>query len=274
MKASEQSRFDKLYKQHLRALKLQGLSESTIDVYARAVRRLTEHFDCCPDRLSTEQLETYFAELVESHSWSTVKVDRNGLQFFWKHVLKRDWTWLDIVKAPKIQSIPDILTLAEVEQLIGATQKLRYRVFLLTTYSMGLRLGEALSLEVGDIDAARKVVHIRRGKGHKDRLVPLPDLTYHALRALWVRHRHPRLLFPSPAGSLERIREATTPMDRGGTQAAMKAVVEACGIKKKSPSTRCATALRPICSNRASACAIFKDCSVMPVRPRPPATPA
>jgi site-specific recombinase XerD len=233
MKASEQTRFEKLYKRHLRALKLQGLSESTIDVYSRAVRRLSEHFDCCPDRLSTEQLETYFAELVESHSWSTVKVDRNGPQFFWQHVLKRDWSWVEIVKAPKIQSLPDILTPSEVERLIGATQKLRYRVFLLTTYSMGLRLGEALSLEVGDIDGQRQRVHIRRGKDHKDRLVPLPDLTYQALRLLWARHRHPRLLFPNATGSMERIHEATTHMDRGGTQAAMKAVVQQCGIKKK-----------------------------------------
>ena len=251
MKSTEQTRFDKQYKRLLRALKLQGLSDSTIDVYARAVRRLAERYDCCPDQLTTEQLEHHFAALVESHSWSTVKVDRNGLQFFWKHVLKRDWAWLDIVKAPKIQSLPDILTLAEVEQLIGATRKLRYRVFLLATYSMGLRLGETLALEVGDIDSQRKQVHIRRGKGHKDRLVPLPDLTYRALRALWCKHRNPRLLFPNPVGLPERIATATTPMDRGGAQAAMKAVVATCGIKKKSRSIPCATALPPICSNRA-----------------------
>lgn len=251
MKPSEQTRFDGLYKKHLRALKLQGMSDSTIDVYARAVRRITQYHDCCPDRLTLEQREIYFAELVKSHSWSTVKVDRNGLQFFWKHILKRDWTWIEIIKAPKIQSLPDILTLAEVEQLIGATHKLRYRVFLLTTYSMGLRLGEALSLQVGDIDAQRQQVHIRRGKGHKDRLVPLPDLTYKALRALWCKHRNARLLFPSTVGTPERIQNATTPMDRGGTQAAMKAVVRQCGIKKKYLSTPCATVLPPICSNRA-----------------------
>ncbi len=214
------------------------------------MRRVAEHFDCCPDRLTTEQLEDYFCDLVESHSWSTVKVDRNGLQFFWKHVLKRDWSWIKIIKAPKIQSLPDIFTLAEVEQLIGTTCKLRYRVFMLTTYSMGLRLGETLALQVGDIDGQRKQVHIRRGKGHKDRLLPLPDLTYQALRALWRKHHHPRLLFPSPVGSLERIGTATTHMDRGGTQAAMKAVVEQCGIKKKSRSTRFATPMRPICLSR------------------------
>ena len=174
MKPSEQNRFNELYRCHLRALKLQGLSDKTIDVYSRAVRRVSTYFDCCPDHLSTNQLASYFTDLVDSHSWSTVKVDRNGLQFFWRHVLKRDWSWVKIIKPPRIQSLPDILTLDEVERLIGATRKLRYRVFLLVTYSMGLRLGEALALEVGDIDGGRKRVHVRRGKGHKDRLVPLP----------------------------------------------------------------------------------------------------
>lgn len=245
MNTSEQIRFDTLYRHHLRALKLQGLSDKTIDVYSRAVRRVSLHYDCCPDQLSTEQLELYFSKLVDSHSWSTVKVDRNGLQFYWKHVLKRDWSWVNIIKAPKIQSLPDILTVAEVEALIGATRKLRYRVFLLTTYSMGLRLGETLALNVGDIDAQRKQVHIRRGKGHKDRLVPLPDLTYRALRALWCKHRNPQLLFPSP----NRSANAATHMDRGGAQGAMKAVVQQCGIKKKYPSIPFAIVSPLICLN-------------------------
>jgi integrase len=249
MKPSEQDRFNELYQQHLRALKLQGMSDKTIDVYSRAIRRVATYFDCCPDHLSTDQLASYFADLVDSHSWSTVKIDRNGLQFFYKHVLKRDWSWVHIIKPPKIQSLPDILTPHEVERLIGATRKLRYRVFLLVTYSMGLRLGEALSLQVGDIDGSRKQVHIRRGKGHKDRLVPLPDLTYRALRALWFKHRHPQLLFPNAVGSPGRIASATGHMDRGGAQAAMKAVVRACGIKKKSRSIRYATATPRICWN-------------------------
>ncbi len=75
---------------------------------------------------------------------------------------------------------------------------------------MGLRLEEALSLQTGDIDAERKKVHIRRGKGHKDRFVPLPDLTLLALRELWKKHRHPKFLFPNAKGSLETIRKATT----------------------------------------------------------------
>lgn len=251
MTPKEQRRFDTQYRSHLRALKLQGLSDRTIDSYARAVRRLSEHFGTCPDKVSVNQLEQYFSDLVDSHSWSTVKVDRNGLQFFWKHVLKKDWQWLDIVKAPKIQSLPDILTPQEVEQLIGATRKLRYRVFILTTYSMGLRLSETLSLQVGDIDAGRKQVHVRRGKGHKDRMVPLPDLTYRALQALWCRHRHPHLLFPCASGTMEQIRLAKTHMDRGSAQSALKTVLRQCGIKKKPQYTPYATALPRICWNAA-----------------------
>jgi integrase/recombinase XerD len=249
MEATEQKRFEVLYNKHLRALKLKGLSDKTIDVYSRAVRRIAHRYDCCPDNLTIEQLETHFAELVDSHSWSTVKVDRNGIQFFYKHVLKRDWSWINLIKPPKIKSLPDILTIEEINALIAAARKLRYRVFLLTTYSMGLRLGETLALEVGDIDAARKQVHIRRGKGHKDRLVPLPDLTYQALRALWAKHRNPRLLFPSAVGTPARIRNATTHMDRGGAQAAMAAVVKQCAIKKKSLFTPSGTVLPPISLN-------------------------
>jgi integrase len=116
---------------------------------------------------------------------------------------------------------------------------------------MGLRLSETLALQVGDVDGQRKLVHVRRGKGHKDRFVPLPDLTYQALRALWCKHRNPCWLFPNAVGSPERIRSATTHMDRGGTQAAMKAVVDQCGIKKKSRFTPCATVLQLTCSKRA-----------------------
>ncbi len=251
MKPAEVKRFEILYNRHLRKLKLQGKSEKTIDAYARAVRRIAEHFNCCPDTLSNEQLEEYFALLVDRYSWSTVKLDRLGLMFFWKHVLQADWQWLNIVKPPTVKTIPDILTRVEIARLIHAARELRYRVFLFTTYSMGLRLQEALSLEVGDIDTEQKIVHIRRGKGHKDRLVPLPDRTLNALRLLWAEHGHPTLLFPNYRGSQETIRQATSHMNTGGTQQAMKAVVDTCNIKKKSPYTASAIASPLICLNPA-----------------------
>lgn len=251
MKKSEVNRFNKLYERHLRLLKLQGKSEKTIDAYSRSVRRIRDYFDCCPDQLTLEQLEAYFGELVETHSWSTVKIDRNGLQFFWRHVIQKDWEWFKIIKPPKIKTLPDILTPKEIEKIIRKARKLRYRVFLLTTYSMGLRLEEALSIQVRDIDAGNKRVHIRWGKGHKDRFVPLPDLTLQALREYWRTHRHPELIFPNRTGSMETIQRAKTHMDRGGAQKAMKIVVTECGIKKKSPSIPCATVMPHICLNAA-----------------------
>ena len=93
MNPEQVKRFNSLYERHLRLLTLQGKSQKTIDAYSRVIRRIRDYFDCCPDQLTPEQLETYFAKLVETHSWSTVKIDRNGLQFFWRYVLKRDWDW-------------------------------------------------------------------------------------------------------------------------------------------------------------------------------------
>jgi integrase/recombinase XerD len=231
MNKSQQIKFEALYRKHVNALKRQGKADSTIDVYSRAVRRVAESFDCCPDKLTQDQLEAHFDALVTSHSWSTVKIDRNGLQFFYEHVLKRPWTWVDIVKPPQVRRLPDILSLAEIERLINGTRELRYQTFILTAFSMGLRLGEALNLQVGDIDCDRMKVHVRCGKGKKDRLVTLPAMTLLALRRYWATHRHPTLIFPTGRTSDER-RIADESMDRGGVQKALKAITHNCGIKK------------------------------------------
>jgi integrase len=112
-------------------------------------------------------LKTYFAALLDTHSWSTIKLDRNGLQFFYRHVLEKQWEWVDIIKPPQTRLLPDILTREETFRLINTVHKLRYRVFFLTVYSMGLRLGEGLQLHVGDIDGERHRVHIRAAKAAK-----------------------------------------------------------------------------------------------------------
>ncbi|ABE54424.1 phage integrase [Shewanella denitrificans OS217] len=226
MNPSEQQRFDCLYQQHLTNLTLQGKRPATIDAYSRAVRRIAAYFDCCPDKLTTADLKRYFADLIASHSWSTVKLDRNGLQFFYRHVLNQAWQWLSIVKPPQVNHLPDILTPAEVSMVISLTHKLRYQVCFLTLYSMGLRLGEAVSLQIGDIDSQLMQVHIRDAKGGKDRLIPLPQRTLQALRYYWQTHRHPRYLFPGKDGKPNSL------MDRGGIQKAMKKVISECHIHK------------------------------------------
>jgi site-specific recombinase XerD len=218
--------------QHVNALHRQGKADSTIDVYSRAVRRITEFFDLCPDQLTQDHLKDYFTALVKSHSWSTVKIDRNGLQFFYQHVLNQQWVWVDIIKPPQKKVLPDILTVKEVERVINGARELRYQTYILVAYSMGLRLGEALNLEVGDIDGERMKVHVRLGKGKKDRFVILPEVSLAALRAYWVTHRHPRLLFPG--GKTPELRySATRPMDRGGLQKSFKVIVKSCDIHKR-----------------------------------------
>jgi site-specific recombinase XerD len=98
---------------------------------------------------------------------------------------------------------------------------------------MGLRISEGVALEVGDIDGVHRRIHIRDAKGRKDRYVPLPELTYISLRRFWSTHHHPRLLFPSPAGSKLLAQPATKPMDCSGIQSAMRAARIECGITKR-----------------------------------------
>lgn len=233
MNPLEQARFKPLYEQMQQALLLQGKRPKTIDAYSRAVRRVADYVDRCPDNLTADELKDYFASLVASHSWSTVKLDRNGIQFFYRHILNKPWDWVKIVKPPQVRSLPDILTQEETLEVINVTHKLRYRVFFLTVYSMGLRLGEGLELEVGDIDGTRHRVHIRGAKGGKDRYVPLPEVTLDVLRRYWATHRHPKLLFPNPIGGVQQMYRATGPMNRGGVQLAIKAAVADCGIQRK-----------------------------------------
>ncbi|WP_420271405.1 site-specific integrase, partial [Moritella viscosa] len=91
MNHSQQQRFNYLYEQHLTNLRLQGKRPATIDAYSRVVRRISDYFDKSPDTLTTADLKVYFNSLIQTHSWSTVKLDRNGLQFFYRYTLDKQW---------------------------------------------------------------------------------------------------------------------------------------------------------------------------------------
>ena len=233
MTATTTPAFDGLYESHLKHLKLKGLQPKTIDAYARAIRRVGDYFDHQVEALTEAQLADYFTDLLASHSWSAVKLDLYGLKFFYTHVLHQPWVAPDLIKPPKAQRLPDILTVAEAQRLFQTTEVVSYRVFFFTLYSLGLRLGEGLRLEVGDIDAPRGRVHIRDAKGNKDRLVPLPTATLRVLRRFWQLHRHPTLLFPNRHGGLKAAARATTPLDRGGVQLTLRKVADQCGLKKR-----------------------------------------
>ena len=127
--------------------------------------------------MTAAQLTDYFTDLVASHSWSSVKLDLYGLKFYYAHVLRQPWVAPGLIKPPRSQRLPDIVTVDEARRLFAATRVVSYRVFYFTLYSLGLRLGEGLRLQVGDIDVARRRVHIRDAKGNRDRFVPLPQAT-------------------------------------------------------------------------------------------------
>jgi site-specific recombinase XerD len=242
METLSASTFDQNYQAHLKHLKLKGLQPKTIDAYARAIRRIGKRFDQRIDELSEPQLTDYFTELLASHSWSAVKLDLYGLKFYYEYVLRKPWVAPGLVKPPKGQRLPDIVTVAEVKRIFAATRVLSYRVFFFTLYSLGLRLGEGLRLQVGDIDALRRRVHIRDSKGNRDRFVPMPKVTHELLQRFWRVHRNPVLLFPNRGGGLKSAARATSPLDRGGVQITLRRVAGMCGLKKRSRPTVFATA--------------------------------
>lgn len=231
------------YAKHLQHLKLKGLQPKTIDAYSRSIRCIGAYFKEEITHLTEQQLTNYFVDRLSSHSWSAVKIDVYALKFFYRHVLKKTWEHVELTKPPRTKRLPDIVTIEEANRLFNATQKLSYRVLFFTLYSMGLRLGEGLRLQVGDIDAARRRVHIRDAKGNKDRFVPLPDKTLKVLRRFWLVHQNPTWLFPNRKKGLGGSRFAQSPLDRGGVQVTMKMVVQACGIKKTLRPIVCATAM-------------------------------
>jgi len=245
MEDTTTARFEQHYRLHLKHLKLKGLQPKTIEAYARAIRRIGTYFDHRIDALTEAQLVDYFTDLAESHAWSSLKLDLYGLKFYYEHVLRKPWVAPGLIKPPRSQRLPDIVTVDEARQIFAATRVASYRVFFFTLYSLGLRLGEGLRLAVGDIDAARERVPIRDAKGNKDRFVPLPQATLTVLRRFWQTHRNPELLFPNRHGGLKGAATATTPLDRGGVQTTLHKVVAACGLKKTLPLTACAIAMPP-----------------------------
>jgi site-specific recombinase XerD len=245
MSTTSTTHFDRQYQRHLKHLKLKGLQPKTIEAYSRAIRRIGKHFDQRIDSLTEPQLADYFTELMASHSWSAVKLDLYGLKFYYEHVLRQPWVAPGLIKPPKSQRLPDIVTIDEARRIFAATRVLSYRVFFFTLYSLGLRLGEGLRLQVGDIDAARARVHIRDAKGNKDRLVPLPQATLQLLRRFWPVHGNPVLMFPNRHAGRKGAAAATTPLDPGGVQTTLHNVVDACGLKKRSRPTAFGTAMQP-----------------------------
>jgi integrase/recombinase XerD len=216
-------------------LQLAGLAEGTQKAYLRVVKQFAAHFKKSPDQISEQEFREYLLYLKNQRHYSpgALKVAASGIIFFFTHTVPRDWPTFKTLSIPRPRSLPDVLSIDEVRRLIDAVRTPHNKAFFWTVYSLGLRLQEALNLQVGDIDSGRMVVHVHRGKGAKDRYVPLPPRTLIVLRQYWVSHRHPVWLFPATGRDHELAATAAEPMARSSVHGAMKRVVQDLRIKKK-----------------------------------------
>jgi site-specific recombinase XerD len=215
-------------------MQLRGLSERTQETYLRTVRQLAEYYGSSPDQISEEELREYFLYLENGKQVapSTFTQALCGIKFFYEHTLKREWATFDLIRPRREKKLPVVLSVAEVHQVLRCVRRQRYRVCLGTIYSCGLRLQESIHLQVCDIDSDRMMLHVRRGKGAKDRYVPLPAYTIEALRQYWNVHRHAKWLFPAPTQPGTPLASATTPMDGRGVQRAFHVALQESGIQK------------------------------------------
>jgi site-specific recombinase XerD len=214
----------------LEDMQLRGLAPKTQDAYLRAVRQLAEYFGKSPDQVTEEELRAYFLYLKNEKkaSRSAFTIALCGIKFFYEKTLQQEWAVFDLVQPPKSKKLPVVFSREEVRQLLARLRRFHYRVCLTTIYSCGLRLGEGVRLQVADIDGDRQLLHVRQGKGAKDRYVPLPAATLDLLRQQWRTHCHPQWLFPA-----RQQPHATAPLCASGVQRAFKAALTDSGIPKR-----------------------------------------
>ena len=190
----------RLRKMMLEELQRRNFSAETTRGYIGAVERFAKHFGKPPDQLGPDQIREWQAHLlhVRKHAVGTVVNQTTALRFFFRRALKRRFP-PDSIPYPKYthHRVPKVLSPEEVTRLIDAAGNLRSRAILMTLYSTGMRRSEVVRLRIEDIDSQRMVVHIRQGKGSKDRDVPLCPKLLEILREYWRWKRPKTWLFPA-----------------------------------------------------------------------------
>jgi integrase/recombinase XerD len=182
----------------LEELQRRNFAATTITTYLKAVEQFAGHFKCRPDRLNHTHLRTYQVYLLRERKLMphTVRLHVAALRFFFVKTLKRRYL-LDDTPYPKApRRLPSILSVDEVAQVIDAAASLSHRAMLMMLYSTGMRNAELRHLQVADIDSRRMLIHIRQGKGGRDRFVPLSATLLVTLRAYYRWMRPKTWLFP------------------------------------------------------------------------------
>jgi integrase/recombinase XerD len=187
-----------LRKRMLEDMRVRNYSPKTQVMYVHRVARFAAHFGRTPDQLTPEDIRTYLVHLkdVEQVSWSTFNQAVCALRFFYKVTLGRAEMVAEIPYPRTSKKLPTVLSREEVSRLLRAVRHPKHRAVAATMYAAGLRLSEALSLKLSDIDAERMVITVRQGKGRKDRTVMLSPRLLKLIRRYTRREQPEEWLFP------------------------------------------------------------------------------
>lgn len=208
-------------------LRLRGMSEKTVVAYVGTMRRFAEHYGRCPDRLGREEVRSFLLYLTEDRKLAPSSVNQalSALRFFYVDVLGRDMAVMRLPRPKRKETLPVVLTEAEVARLLGAPMPLKIRSVLMTLYSAALRLGEATRLAPTDVDSESMTIRIRDGKGGRDRTVMLSSKLLLVLREYWKLYRPRRWLFYGK--TKER------PIDPRTVQRRITLVAQSVGLRKR-----------------------------------------
>jgi integrase/recombinase XerD len=189
----------------LEELQRRNYSPETIRSYLVAVKQFASYFAKSPDQLGVDELRRFQLYMLKERKLApgTVEIRMSALRFFYKKTLKRRDLDFDDLPFPKVpKKLPVVLSHDEVTRLIEAASNPIYRTILILLYGTGMRRAEVPQLKVGDIDSERMIIHIRQGKGRRDRDVPMSPKLLEALRAHYRRKRPKTYIFSSTAGHL------------------------------------------------------------------------
>ena len=219
-----------LRKRMLEELQRRNYSSETTRAYLFAVKDFAGYFGKRPDKLGQEHLRQYQLHLLNDRKLAveTIAGRISALRFFLVKVLRRPYREIDLVYPKRPERLPVVLSEEEVARLIESAITSYHRVILMTLYGTGLRREELCRLKVSDIDSQRMVVHVRQGKGNKDRDVTLSPRLLEVLRAYWKWRKPKTYLFPS----LYRKRPEQ-PIDSKTVWHAVREAARRAGIKKK-----------------------------------------
>jgi site-specific recombinase XerD len=198
----------------LEELQRRNYSKTTVEGYLRVVETFAKHYHRSPDQLGADEIRTFQAYLLTERKLSarTVAMQTAALRFFFCRTLKRNYP-VEEVPYPKVpRRLPNILTTEEVGRLIDAARNLFHRALIMTAYSTGLRRAEVCQLKVEDIDSQRMVIHVRQGKGKRDRDVPLSPKLLETLREYWRWMKPKTYLFPGTVKGLRADKPISTKM--------------------------------------------------------------